>query len=43
MGCGGFGNAPQTGEAEGLLTSPGNVTHFSKASSLGLVEQMLHR
>lgn len=25
----GFGNTPQTGEAEGLLTSLGNVTHFS--------------
>lgn len=30
MGCGGFGKDPQTGEAEGLLTSSGNVTHFSK-------------
>lgn len=30
MGCGGFGKPPQTGEAEGLLTSSGNVTHFSK-------------
>lgn len=24
-----FGRAPQTEEAEGLLTSSGNVTHFS--------------
>lgn len=30
MACGGFGKAPQTGEAEGLLTSSGNVTHFSR-------------
>lgn len=30
MACGGFGKAPQTGEAEGLLTSSGNATHFSR-------------
>lgn len=32
MACGGFGKAPQTGEAEGLLTSSGNVTHFSRGA-----------